>query len=271
MEKRVCDIVKDLMPSYAEGICSAATKEYVEEHIRTCEECRRVLEAYRDNVLTDEKLEQKGVDGLKKIRKKMKLQTIVCYLVLVFLVYCGIQVFLANHTNYIIFSRPALLLAICILANLLASMGYKGRNAPGRLQYLLGGISFVLDLYLVGLFFYIAFHLKPEVQTIFGMELMKVGPFLERQLIAIFIAQLAFFACNLWCIIKQDKNCGWLLNLNMTGIFLMINYDIWMKSMDGYETLVRAITRDTLGIAVIGVLGIAASLILTKAFQKKEA
>lgn len=270
MEKRVCDIVKDLMPSYAEGICSATTKEYVGEHIRTCGECRRMLEDYRANVLTDEKLEQRGMDGLKKIRKKMKLQALVCYLVLLFLVYCGIQVFIANHVNYVLFNNTTLLLIICILANLLASLGYKAKNSPGKTQYLLGCASLLLDLYFVFTFFYTVFGITSGAERLFGREMMKVGPFLERQLIVAFVAQLAFFGCNLWAVIRQEKNCSWLLNLNMTGIFLFINYDMWMKTMDSIDTLRASIIRYTFEPLAAGILGIAAGIILSKTLQKKE-
>ena len=99
---------------------------------------------------------------------------------------------------------------------------------------------------------------------------MNVGPFLERQLTIAFVAQLAFFGCNLWAIIRQERNCGWLLNVNITGIFLMINYDIWLKHMDSLETLRAAILKDTLEPFAVCILGIAASLILTRIFQKKE-
>lgn len=270
MEKLNCDIIRDLIPSYVDDLCSEATKRCVDEHIAACDGCRQMLKTYKDHVLSGEKLERKGLDGLLKIRKKMKLQNIVCYLVLVFLIYCGIEVFFANHTNYVMFNNTTLLLVICILANLLASLGYKGKNSPGKTQYLLGAASLLLDLYFFVLFFYTAHSLTPDVEKIFGMELNNVGPFLERQLIIAFVAQLVLFGCNLWAIIKQDKNCAWLLNLNMTGIFLMINYDMWMKSMDSFETLKAAIYRNSFDPLVAGILGIAASLILTKALQKKE-
>ena len=271
MKNKDCDIVNDLIPSYVDGICSDATKEYVEGHTQKCESCRQMLETYKDNVLSGEKLEQRGMDGLKKIRTKMKYQNLVCYLVLVFLVYCGVQVFFANHTNYIIFGNTTLLLVICILANLLASFGYKARNRPGKIQYLLGAASLVLDVYFVFVFIYAASSITSGAERLFGRELMNTGPFLERQLIAAFAAQLVFFGCNLWAVIKQDKNCGWLLNLNMTGIFLMINYDLWMKRMDSIETLLPAIFKSTFAPLAAGVMGIAASLVLARILRKKDA
>ncbi len=269
MEKINCEIIRDLLPSYADGVCSEATKRCVEEHIAACDGCRQMLKTYKSQVLTGEKLERRGLDGLKKIKKKMKLQAIVCYLVLAFLVYCGIEAFFANHTNYILFNNTTVLLVICILANLLASLGYKAKNSPGKTMYLLGAASFLLDLYFLSLFVYLAHSLARDAQSLFGMELMRIGPFLERQLILAFVAQVVFFGCNLWAILRQDKNCGWLLTLNMTGIFLMINYDIWMKHMDSFETLKAAILKDTLEPLAAGILGIAASLILTRILQKK--
>ncbi len=271
MENKNCDIVKDLIPSYADGICSDATKEYVEEHVQECDGCRQMLEAYKANVLSGEKLEQRGMDGLKKIRTNMKYQNLVCYLVLVFLVYCGVEVFLANHAGYAIFDNTTLLLVICIAANLLASFGYKAKNRPGKIQYLLGAASLVLDLYFIAVFLYAASGIASYAERLFGRELMRVGPFLERQLILAFIAQLIFFGCNLWAIIRQEKSCGWLLNLNMTGIFLMINYDQWLKYMDSRETLLRAVYKITFEPLAAGILGIAASLILARALRKKEA
>ena len=271
MENKNCDIVKFLIRPHARSIFSQATKEYVEEHLESCGNCRQVLEVYKANVLTGEKFEQRGLDGLKKIRKKMKYQNIVCYLVLVFLVYCGVEVFLANHVGYAIFNNTTLLLVICILANLFASLGYHGKNGPGKIQYLLGGISLLLDVYFLFVFVHAASGIASGAERLFGRELMRVGPFLERQLIAAFIAQLVFFGCNLWAIIKQDKNCGWLLNLNMTGIFLMINYDMWLKYMASPQTLLRAILKISFEPLAAGVLGIAASLILARALRKKEA
>lgn len=37
-----CDIIKDLLPLYAEGLASEKSKIAVEEHLKECEECRKV-------------------------------------------------------------------------------------------------------------------------------------------------------------------------------------------------------------------------------------
>lgn len=39
-----CDIVKDILPLYVDGVVSEETKELVEEHLRVCENCKKELE-----------------------------------------------------------------------------------------------------------------------------------------------------------------------------------------------------------------------------------
>ena len=42
--KMNCDIIRDLLPLYAEHITSEATNALVEEHLAECEACRAELE-----------------------------------------------------------------------------------------------------------------------------------------------------------------------------------------------------------------------------------
>ena len=39
-----CCVVKDILPLYAENLCSEETAEIVREHIENCESCRRLSE-----------------------------------------------------------------------------------------------------------------------------------------------------------------------------------------------------------------------------------
>ena len=36
-----CEIVKDLLPSYIDGLTSAESNSEVEAHLETCQECKR--------------------------------------------------------------------------------------------------------------------------------------------------------------------------------------------------------------------------------------
>ena len=39
-----CDMIKDLIPLYSEGLCSEESRKAIEEHIKTCESCRLLYE-----------------------------------------------------------------------------------------------------------------------------------------------------------------------------------------------------------------------------------
>lgn len=47
MTSITCDVVRDLLPSYVEGLSSADTIALVDEHLEGCPGCRKVLEAMR--------------------------------------------------------------------------------------------------------------------------------------------------------------------------------------------------------------------------------
>ena len=84
------------------------------------------------------------------------------------------------------------------------------------------------------------------------------------QLAAAFAAQLAFFLYNLWCTVRQERNCHLLLCLNIMGIFLAINYDLWLYSMDSFDTLKLSYLYMTLESIIPGAIGIAGCLLISR-------
>lgn len=65
-----CAVVRDLLPSYVEGLTAEETAEAVERHIRSCPECAARLEAMRTPPAQAEAEETvKEVDYLKRMKK----------------------------------------------------------------------------------------------------------------------------------------------------------------------------------------------------------
>ena len=67
--KNECDIVKDLSFSYNDNILSNTSKEFVENHLKECDECQRFLKEIREDCT--KKNSKKEIDFLKKIRHKI--------------------------------------------------------------------------------------------------------------------------------------------------------------------------------------------------------
>ena len=67
-----CEVVKDLLPSYIDGLTSETTNELIRAHLQGCEDCRTAYERMRDPERTAEQdaQEKREIDYLKKNRKR---------------------------------------------------------------------------------------------------------------------------------------------------------------------------------------------------------
>ena len=43
MKNKDCELVKDLLPSYVDGLTSDETNEFIESHVKECPECKALL------------------------------------------------------------------------------------------------------------------------------------------------------------------------------------------------------------------------------------
>ena len=66
-----CDIVKDLMPSYIDGLTSKASNELVREHLKECPECKEYYEIMKEEIVSPYKIE-KNKKELRPLRKWKK-------------------------------------------------------------------------------------------------------------------------------------------------------------------------------------------------------
>ncbi len=70
-----CELIRDLLPLYADGLCSEETNAQVETHLETCEECRQKLAHYRANIGEEQKAaaeDPSAIRPMKKVRTKLR-------------------------------------------------------------------------------------------------------------------------------------------------------------------------------------------------------
>jgi len=110
-----CKIVRDLFPSYIDGLTNEETKQYIEEHIKQCQDCRNILENMKKDLKLDIAPKQsKEVKYIKKFSNRMKtLKTILLVILLIFILVVSRNMFIIasinnkvsnyiNETNYYI-------------------------------------------------------------------------------------------------------------------------------------------------------------------------
>lgn len=64
-----CAVVRDLLPSYLDGVASEETKTAVERHMEECPDCRETLRRMKEPEETAP-AEEKEIDYLKKVRRQ---------------------------------------------------------------------------------------------------------------------------------------------------------------------------------------------------------
>ena len=105
-----CDVVKDLLPQYADGTLEKDTEKLVKEHLDECEECR----SYLDEITKiNEELDRGEVPvapsmgeigALTKIKKRLRQRRLVTALITiaaVFVVLIGAYIYASMHYTYI--------------------------------------------------------------------------------------------------------------------------------------------------------------------------
>lgn len=86
MSKYSCDMIQDLLALYHDGVCSADSREAVEQHLAECEKCRETIKLLGDTELEDKITEQAGEIVKKhKIKQRRKIVVIIAVAVTVLL------------------------------------------------------------------------------------------------------------------------------------------------------------------------------------------
>lgn len=84
--KLSCDIIRDLLPLYAEELASPDSQTAVREHLQGCEGCRSALEGLKARPFTIR--EEPGLDAVRRGLWKQRLLTALCAVLIVCMAGC---------------------------------------------------------------------------------------------------------------------------------------------------------------------------------------
>lgn len=108
MNKKECEIVKDLFPGYVEKTLRKGTNKFVEKHVETCEDCKKILDMLEEEKESEKKKEEeekkvqaaKEIDYLKKYNKRIKILEIIAVVLAIFIVLAWTCEFIVNKDIY---------------------------------------------------------------------------------------------------------------------------------------------------------------------------
>lgn len=80
-----CPIVRDLMPTYIDGLTEPNTSAFIERHLTMCESCRKVRREMLHIVLPEERAQSEFLEALRQARLRHRRRIIftICSLLLI--------------------------------------------------------------------------------------------------------------------------------------------------------------------------------------------
>ena len=78
MSKQTCEMIRDLLPLYADGVCSEESRKAVNEHLASCKECSDMLQKMNQKVAI---AAETDITAVKKIKKRIFLGKLILTLV----------------------------------------------------------------------------------------------------------------------------------------------------------------------------------------------
>lgn len=266
MKEINCNIIRDLLPSYVDCICSEDSRRLIEEHISGCEQCRTQLELLKSTELTDEQGEQKRITCLKKIKRHYD-KGMVSLVFLTLMVIGGYLFMMYNYELvgsllfYMIF--PFMLIAAyCLTPD--SPLSDKRSKLSGIL--VTGSIlmSIFMMLYYAAFVFRCNMSIgKVEIEP-FGIPLNEAGPYLEKRLVFVAVIQLGIFILSNILVFHGYRIHKSIYGLTLTGIWLAAGYIGTLHNLSTVEGIYRSLATMTIYLTIEGVVFSIAAHIFSK-------
>lgn len=94
--KMTCNIVRDLVPSFVDKICSEDSRELINEHIQTCKSCKDYLESMRKPLLSIKLINEndiiKAQEPFKKINMIFRIKIFIAILAAIAMTLVGAMI-----------------------------------------------------------------------------------------------------------------------------------------------------------------------------------
>lgn len=269
-DKITCNVIKDLLPSYVDNICSEDSRKLVEEHVQDCDGCQELLNMLKKTVLIAEKAEKGQLNYMQRVKQKYQEKSLVGFkmfwILAIFAVLC--LLYECGHRAYEMFYiiEPVLIVGTYFLLS---------KNAEAKTNWKLSIvfilISIVSILYVGGLAWRSCRWLNGDLP--YGVEeLSMLGGYITRRLLAVIFIQYFIFLC---CVLLSF----WNLNVNRFsyGLFFIcfsmaLVFYSTLRNMSFFseEKYIKWIAANFSQLIIEGVAAIFVTILYDKCIAKRK-
>lgn len=254
MNKISCDVIRDLLPSYSDGIASDDSVKLVEKHLAECTECMNYKNrmAKTDFVIIDKDI---NLDYMKKIRKLTDLKSAVCFFFVVVTAVIYSEYTKELHQPKMFF----LLVAIMLLFNYVLFFNNNTKKTVGKANAIIANIiSVAITVYIMLLLQITIYNWINGRSAPFHIAYKDLGPFINCQLIAAMIIEVIIWLHELILHIKKSRFSIVTSSFGIIGFYMSLYYSQMLKrveTLDGFLVLCKnALLIFAEGIAIVFII-----------------
>ncbi len=223
--KITCDIIKDLIPSYVDDICSEDSKKLINEHIKECESCKEYYKAMKETELMDETIDYEQVSYLKKIQHSFISSALIPIL------FFAVVTVARGNMSY----RGSYIFTVAFIVVGLISQ-YKSNNAEK--QSLRLWILTLVPIFYCTVFFAMLISTVINGTSFLGISPEKFGPLMDIQLIAAMaIEMLIFCVIHFQSATKETTSTANLI-FSAVGAGILLGWDALLHDMSTMEDMI---------------------------------
>lgn len=101
-----CDVIRDLLPLYRDGVCSETSRALVEEHLKACPECRSALAQIEQEVDMPTPSMKETFKAWQKLQRKILLKRLRMAALVVVLLVAAVAGGIFGYEQYMIHTYP---------------------------------------------------------------------------------------------------------------------------------------------------------------------
>ncbi|MDE7328014.1 MAG: zf-HC2 domain-containing protein [Lachnospiraceae bacterium] len=236
-----CDIIRDLLPSYIDRICSEDSKKLIENHILTCPDCAALLDALRESEITRGRMEENQIAYMKKFKyhigKKELFGLGILFTIIIFSCRAYAEQYGALSSWFYLLLLPLVLFDThFLLADHITNIK---QTAPKIIFSVAGSLLLCCGMLLALL----SIQWIKRASYPFSMEAADLGGFLKAIYLFLALCHLAIIIAGVALTLKTSNSYSLAISISITGLFLIFyNLSIFAVLSD-FEVLGKTLLQ----------------------------
>lgn len=257
-----CNIIRDLLPSYVDGICSADSNEAVERHLTSCADCKKLLGALREAEVLEQRRETEQISYMKKIKKYTNKKEAIGFGILLASIIFSLWVFSGQSFRGLPLFYLAILPLVLFDTHYLLTdhMAFAGRTESKTILTLVSSLLLCLGVFLA----FASIGWVKRQNFPFGIQDADIGKFLHSIYLFLALCQLAIFIAGIVLTRKTSNSYGIVISVSATGFFLMFYTLSVFQTLSDYEMSMKALLQSLYILLEGGCITVLAEVVQSK-------